>query len=203
MRQQINLYQPILRRQRKVFSAVTMVQIVLAIALGLAAIYAFGHWQSAALERDVAELEAQRHTAQSRFDTLGREVSARRDDQSLQEQIRLAQAEVEAQRHLLQRLGERDRHRPAGFAAHLAGLARQHRPGLWLSEIRIAEGGRSVTLAGDTRDPAGLVRYLRRLGNEAAFRGIEFRTVRIERAEAEPTTARFLVASDVVEEETP
>ena len=227
MRQQINLYQPVFRHQRKVFSTTTMAQIVLVITLGLAAIYAFGTWQSAALERDVIALEAQRQDTQSRFDALGRTLSASRDDKGLLEQIRLAQAEVEAKRRLLQWLGERGSDRPTGFATHLAGLARQHQPGLWLSRIRIADRGRSVALEGNTRDPAGLVRYLRRLGKEPAFKGLEFLTVRLERTPAEPqhmdvqvalhslrspragasgerpTTARFLVATDVVAEKQP
>ena len=58
MSQQINLYQPIFRRERKVFSAATIAQATLVVAAGLAAIYGYASWKMRGLNREVAMLEA-------------------------------------------------------------------------------------------------------------------------------------------------
>ena len=55
--QQINLYQPIFRRQQHVFSAVAMVKVVGVVAVALALVYFYGVWQVLGLEAEVVILE--------------------------------------------------------------------------------------------------------------------------------------------------
>lgn len=184
MSQQINLYQPIFRRQRKVFSAVTMAQIIAIVSLGLAAIYGYGRWSLSRLSGDVAVLEAQQAQAQAQFEKLSREVAATRNDQGLKAELARAQTDLKARQQLLAWLGENEQQRQLAFSAHLAGLARQHRGDLWLDGIELSQGGQIVTLAGGSDDPAAVVRYLRRLGQEPAFSGLEFHTLSIARPEA-------------------
>lgn len=204
MRQQVNLYQPIFRRQRKVFSALTMVQIAALVVLGLALLYGFGRWQEAALARDVAALAAQRELAQTQFDRLAAQLAARRDQSAPTRQLQQAEQTLAAKRRLLQWLAAQGGDRVGeGFAKHIEGLARQHRSGLQLVEIAIGDGGRQVRLEGSTTDAAELVRYLRRLGGEPAFAGIEFRAMRIERVDAAAPEVEFLVASEPLKEERP
>lgn len=201
MRQQVNLYQPIFRRQHKVFSALTMMQVAAVVVLGLALLYGFGRWQEAAVGRDVATLVAQRDSAQTQFDGLSTELAARRDTSALTQQLQQAGQTLAAKRRLLQWLAARGGNQVGeGFADHIEGLARQHRPGLQLVEIAIGAGGQQVRLAGSTTDAAGLVRYLRRLGGEPAFAGVEFRALRIERVEGAAVDVEFLVASELLEE---
>jgi hypothetical protein len=55
--QQINLYQPIFRKQRQIFAAATMLQAVGVVALALLGIYAYAYVQVGALEVAVVQLE--------------------------------------------------------------------------------------------------------------------------------------------------
>ena len=55
--QQINLYQPIFRRQRHIFSAVTMMQSIAAVVVALMTIWLYGLWQVRGLENQALELE--------------------------------------------------------------------------------------------------------------------------------------------------
>ncbi len=189
MSQQINLYQPIFRRQRKVFSAVTLAQIIAVISLGLAAIYGYGRWQLGRLEVDVAQLEAQQVSAQAQFDQLNAEVAARRDDRGLKAQLAEAESDLQARRQLLVWLGEHAQEHRLGFSAHLAGLARQHQGDLWLDGIDLGQGGQVVSLKGGSDEPAAVIRYLRRLGQEPAFAGLEFHSVQLTRPEDSTATA--------------
>ena len=70
MTQQINLYQPIFRKQRKVFSAVTIAQAAGLFVVGLLLIYGYGRWQVAALGADIAALELQRNAAMLQLQVL-------------------------------------------------------------------------------------------------------------------------------------
>lgn len=195
MSQQINLYQPIFRRERKVFSAATIAQATLVVAAGLAAIYGYASWQMRGLSREVATLEAQQLQAQAQFETLAKEVAALSDDSELKQQIEAQRTELASRQELLRWLGERSTDKPQGFSAHLAGLARQHRAGeLWLDGVHLAQGGGRVTLEGGSGDPAAVVRYLRRLGQEPAFAGLEFDSVSIDRP-AEGDGIRFRVSN--------
>jgi hypothetical protein len=194
--QQINLYQPILRRQRKVFSAVTMLELVAVALLGLGLLYGFGRSQEASVRRDIALLEGQRLAAQGQVDALALQLAARRDVSALTQELQQAEQTLAAKRRLQQWLASQGADRAGGFAGHVEGLARQHRPGLQLAAIGIASGGRQLRLAGSTVDAAELVRYLGRLGAEPAFRGIEFRSVQIERASGVADRVEFVVDSE-------
>lgn len=196
MSQQINLYQPILRRQRKVFSAVTMLQVATAVVLGLGLLYGFGRSQEASVQRDLQTLEQQRAAAQAQVDVLAAQIAARRDVSLLEAQVQQAEQSLASKRRLLQWLAEQGADQAGGFAAHIEGLARQHRPGVQLAAIALAGGGRQVRLSGSAADATEVVQYLRRLGGESAFSGVEFRTVRIERAEDAATGVAFTVDSE-------
>jgi len=199
VRQQINLYQPIFRREKRVLSATTMLQCLLLILFALGGLYGFGRWQTRQLTQDVADLDAQRDETQARVEQLTRELAARQDDQTLRAEIAAVEAELAAKRQLLKWLGEQDGARPGGFAAQLEGLARQHQPGIQLESIRLGDNGARVALAGRASAADELVQYLRRLGREAAFQGLEFRNLQIERRDA-GAPIEFAVGSDRIEE---
>lgn len=195
MSQQINLYQPIFRRQQKVFSAATLAQAAIVMLFGLAILYGVGRWQVTELTKDVTALEAQQAQAKAQLDALSAEVAAQRDDAKLAADIERTERDVQARQHLVKWLGEHGTTRSGGFSAHLTGLARQHRNDLWLQGISLANGGATVSLQGGSQNPAAVVRYLRRLGKEPAFAGLEFRSVRIDRDEDSPEYLRFHVSN--------
>ncbi len=77
MYQQINLYQPIFRKQRQIFSAVTMLQAVGVVAVALLGIYVYAFAKIGGLEGAVIQLEGREKALQTqlmRIDPeLGRE----------------------------------------------------------------------------------------------------------------------------------
>lgn len=79
-----------------------------------------------------------------------------------------------------------------GFSAYMQGLARQHFDGLWLTSIRLQQGGARIGLAGYAGEPDMVPRYIRRLGHEVAFAGTEFDAFNLEK-----TNTNSAVAFDV------
>jgi hypothetical protein len=68
--QQVNLYQPIFRRQRQIFSAVTMLQSAAVVVVARLTIYFYGIWQVGLLEAQVLELEGRERAYSARLARL-------------------------------------------------------------------------------------------------------------------------------------
>lgn len=180
--QQVNLYQPIFRRQRQIFSTVTMLQSVAIVSVALITIYLFGLWQVRGLETQVLELEGREraYSAQlARFDPSTSD--ARRA--GIERELETLNATLLAQQRLIEVLREQPLGSTAGFSGEMAALGRRHRSGLWLTELRINGSANSIELVGRSTDPAMVPAYLQRLGQEEALAGQRFDRFALERSE--------------------
>jgi len=179
--QQVNLYQPILRKQKKIFSAVTMLEIGAIFVLGLLAIYAYGLWQGRALHQEVVRLQAQRKASQQRLETLSRQHKSTSPSAILEHRRKRLVAEKQRKQQALALLQGRTVGNTTGFGARFRGLARRRLNGLWLTDIDIYDGGSQMTLAGETYSDKLVPRYLQILGKEQSFQGTDFRKVALRR----------------------
>ena len=59
MSQQVNLYQPIFRKERRKFSAMTMLQAMGIAVLGIGLLYGYTFWQVRQLRGEVAQTDKQ------------------------------------------------------------------------------------------------------------------------------------------------
>ncbi len=170
MRQQINLYQPILSEERKPFSAgiAFMCLIVLVFALGAVSI-----------------------SASLRLEKLDAEVAVLRAQQQEQESLLAAGAEhepVEAIEARVQQLDRRLQERAralellrsgaagttVGFAPRLEALARRHVDGLWIDTMHLSGTNGAMMLSGSTIDPDLVPEYLRSLAADDVLSGTRF-----------------------------
>jgi Tfp pilus assembly protein PilN len=180
--QQVNLYQPIFRRQRQIFSAVTMLQSAAVVIVALLTIYFYGVWQVGLLEAQVLELEGRERAYSARLARLDPgENTVRREE--VEREIERLNTTLLAQQRLIDILREQPLGSTAGFSAELAALGRRHSPGLWLTELRVNGGTGSIDLVGRTTDPGMVPAYLLRLGDEAALAGKRFDQFEVERTE--------------------
>ncbi len=100
---------------------------------------------------------------------------------------------------LVDHLAQAERDQQEGFLALLAALADRHpEAGLWLTRIRLQEGGRELRLDGLTTDQELLPRYLERLGGSEQFSARQFARLDVQRAE--PDLLRFELSSTPQEE---
>jgi hypothetical protein len=67
----------------------------------------------------------------------------------------------------------------AGYHAHLVALARVAENGVWLSGLRISEGGTKVSVIGRSLTQEGVIRYAQRLNEQFAPFGAKFTTLDI------------------------
>lgn len=193
MSQQINLYQPMFRAQRKVFSAMTIAQVAGVFIVGLLLIYGYGRVQVGALESQIVTLEEQRNTAMQQLQRLSARTQPAQRSRLIDEQLREGQTELDAKLRMLRAFQTRRFGNTDGFSLHFAGLARQRIDGLWLTRIDIRDDG--ISFAGEAEAAELLPRYIARLGRERPFTGTEFQRLQLTRGDEPGTPVRFSVST--------
>ena len=177
--QQINLYQPILRKQEKVFSAKTLLQGNLLVLAGLMLLFTYTLFQTKQLEDQLAQATQQRNERMQRLTTLRAQYPERVKDESLQLQVTQLRSRLQNAQELLAAVKNYEDSPSEGFSAHLAGLARQDLPSLWLSRI-VVRGQRQLALEGSTLTATDVPVLIQRLGTEPVFSGTAFERVEIQ-----------------------
>jgi hypothetical protein len=130
MYQQINMYQPVFRRQRKIFSAATLLKIIAMTLVLLLALYVQARWKLHGLQRTSDNLTLNYRQLDARLDKL--EASGRTTvDTPPGEDIITLQEQVSERRALLGRIDRLSVDTAAGFGDIFEALARQGVPGLW------------------------------------------------------------------------
>lgn len=190
MRQQINLHQPIFRRERKSFSAVMVATTLGVIAIMLTAFTAYTTRSVGRLQQEVAQLTAQQAQQQSQLVKVAELHSrqARRSD--AEARVRGLAATLSERTQALQVLQSGAAGQTSGFAARLEALARRHVDGLWIDALAMSGTQSAMSISGSSVDADIVPVYLRSLSGEAVLSGTRFDDFVIERPESEPAPAR-------------
>ncbi|MDQ2069873.1 PilN domain-containing protein [Natronospira bacteriovora] len=183
MNQNINLYQPIFRRQRKVFSAETMLMMLVLIIAGMTVITFWSQWRYSQLQSQLDQLEAQETQALERLASLERTLPRREESPALRRAVEAAEQDRALKQRALEVLDNGALGQQQGFSEHLEALGRQRIEPVWLTGIRLREGGQQLRLIGRTWEADQVPVYLQRLSRETVFAGTDFRTMVIERVE--------------------
>jgi len=182
--QQINLCNPLFRKQEQYFSAATMAQSVGLIVLGCLLFYAYLGYQSRALTRQTAEMSRMRDTTQHQLTMLAATVAARKPDPSLVDAVVRAEQEVHAREVLLSLLQQGELGNQTGFSNYFKALSHQTVSGLWLTGFDVIGTGDQITLSGRALQAASIPELIQRLKTEPAFAGAHFATLDIHHPKA-------------------
>ncbi|MEO1767304.1 PilN domain-containing protein [Thiobacter aerophilum] len=186
MSQQINLFNPIFLKQKKLFSARTMLQALGVIALGLMGVTTFAFWQVNALKAEVERSEKRLQAEELRLAQAKKALTARRSSDQLADEIKRLEGELERRQTLAALLEKGALGETVGLASFLRAMARQHQEGLWLTAVELT--GRDLALVGRALRPEAVPDYLRRLGREEVLRGREFASLVITRPKGDDQT---------------
>jgi hypothetical protein len=193
MYQQINLYQPIFRKQRQIFSAAALAQALGIVSAALLAIYAYGWTKVGALEAEVVQLEGRETALLTQLTRMDPALGANRRAE-LEAELAGLNATLEGQQRLLEELRKQPLGDPAGFSAYLSALGRQRTPELWLTALAIDGGTGAIELEGRSLRPELVPEYMQRLSTEAALTPQRFDRFEIER-DADNGEAKFRATS--------
>ena len=177
--QQINLYQPILRKQEKVFSAKTLLQGNLLVLGGLMLLYVYTLLQAQQMQNQLDDATQQRNERLQRLETLRVQYPEKLKDPGLQKQVERLRKQLHNSQALLAAVKNYEENPTEGFSEQLAGLSRQDLHSLWLTHIAV-QSQRQLALEGSARSPEDVPVLIQRLGTEPAFKGTAFQYVEIQ-----------------------
>lgn len=181
MIQQVNLYQPILRREQKIFSAMAMLQIS---AIFLAALIAVSVWQTLdthAVEQRLTTFRHRNDVATRRLSALVDHLASRKVSPALHAALQQARRKLQQRRAALRVMHRQAQGNTKGFSVMLNALGNTIENGLWLTHVKLAHGGKSIQLSGQMSRATELPNYLQRLAKKPALDGINFATLSIKR----------------------
>ena len=197
MKQQINLYQPVFRKQKKVFSAIAMLQVssIALLFFILTAGYSF---------LQLRGLQAQEVAATQNLDKINEQIAAmqaRSKDGTtaklLGQEISRITSEIEQKQHIAELLKQGAFTNTEGFTRHFEAIARQHVDGTWLTDIKIANGGSMLQLDGIAFSAELVPLYLEKLLQEKVFTGTAFNVVGLERSKTNQEQITFQVGTNI------
>lgn len=181
MRQQINLYQPIFRGERKTLSAVTV-----AAALGVVAVAltGFSMYTARSVDRlaaEVAQLTERQQNQQAQLAKVGETLSRQARRADVEARVKVLTATLNERTEALQVLQSGAAGQTSGFASRLEALARRHVNGLWIDGLAMSGTHSTMSITGGSVDADIVPVYLRSLSSEAVLSGTRFDDFVIER----------------------
>ena len=195
MSQQINLYQPIFRQQKILFSARTLLIMSVGFVVVLLLWSTLLGQRVATLE---AELERQRQSEQralTQLTSLREALPETTPDETLQRRIEQLEQQRARLRTSLQALDQAQPAAGARLPERLAALSRRQPDGMWLTELRLDERRNDVVLRGRALSASLVPDYLNALGQEPVISGTGFRQVRLEATDDHIPGVHFFIST--------
>jgi hypothetical protein len=184
--QQINLFNPVFLKQKKHFSAVTMLQSLGLVLLGSVALGVYASFQVTGLHREADAISIQLKATQARLTQVNAAQGSRTKSKALEEQMLKAEAEVAALQQVTNILRQGDLGNAKGYSEYFRAFSRQIVDGVWLTSLYIAEAGGDIVIQGRATQPQLVTRYINRLKQEQVMQGKSFATLEMHTPQAEP-----------------
>lgn len=177
----INLYTPSLLPQRPLLPAAWLPAVV-GLALGCCLLLAlWTQGQLAQAQARVQQVRGQLAPLQAQVAQARALVAARKADPVLEAEVKRLEQVVSHQARAIQVLQERERGASMPFSTPMEALARQGRPGLWLT--RVAWSPQVIELDGRAQDVNAVPLWLAGLRDEPVLGGRSFQVLDLSRPE--------------------
>jgi hypothetical protein len=191
MKQQINLYQGIIRQDEdssflNLYSGGFIVIALLLMGIGL-----YSLLNVSKLKAQVEQARQNLIAEEARITDLMSKLPKQESDSVIVSQVTLLQNKVNELSRTVQLLTEQNSDMTEGFSHHFQALADQSIPDIWLSRIYIIGPRRIVNLEGSTFKSEQIPRFLQLLQKEPVFQGQTFAKLNMLKSEKIPGQIDF------------
>jgi len=191
MHQQINLFQPVFRKQQKVFSATTLAQIAVVVLVLLIAILGHVRWTLAGMGRSAEALQQQHDHIRQQIRSLEAAYQTP-DTEALDSEIEQLMTDIYQRNSLLVQFDQLVIQHRSGFAGQFRALAEQHVPGLWLEGVTV-NGNGQIEIRGISLDAKLVPVYLQQLQKQQDLSATPFETVSMNRTAVDKPQIQFVL----------
>lgn len=194
LRQHINFYTELDRKQEPLLSARQIAFALLAFLVLMALPYASVYFSYTKIDRELAVLKQEHGQIKKQLDAANKTRDDLLKDTRYKVQIDKAQRELNFKQRVLSKVSRPENRSFNGFAQYLLGLARQHIQGMWLTVISLQESGRVVSMQGRALEPELIPQYIQGLRAEDVFAGKQFRDFSVEQVSGEEQVVAFSIS---------
>lgn len=192
MSQQINLFNPVFLKQKKIFSCRAMARALGVLLFGSLALVAYGKHHVNALEKDATAVNAQLVQKQARQAMVNAEFAPRAPSKELEAQIGEAQGQLRSLQLVSGVLERGELGNTTGYSEYYKALARQNMNGLWLTGVSVA--GTDIGIRGRALEGSMVPTYINRLTREPVMQGKSFSSLEIAQGEMKEEGGRTSAA---------
>lgn len=182
MSQQINLFNPVFLKQRKVFTALAMAQALGVLVAGLALLAVYSQRSVAVLEGEAAASAEQLAKRQARLEQANRELAPREPSAELKARVAAAEEKLAALRDVSGTLYRGGFGNTAGYAEYFRAFARQDVGDLWLTGLTISGPQADIGIEGRALQAELVPAYIARLATEPVLKGKRFGSLKMSTA---------------------
>ena len=179
MSQQINLFNPVFLKQKKIFSAVAMARALTVLLGGVLAVAFYARQNVEQLQQEANNGRARLVQREERMHKVTAQFLPRQKSAELEAELAQAEARVKAMRDVASVLQRGELGNTNGYSNYFKALARQNLSGVWLTGVSISGAGNELGVKGRALDPALVPAYLGRLTHEQVMRGKTFGSLKI------------------------
>lgn len=199
MQQQINLFQPIFRKERKILSFVALVEMCAIMVMALGGIYGYGLWSNSGLNREIGNLKKLHDERIRMLERVSRRAAEHQETADTQSQIKRLEAELAAENYVVSLLGKDKFAGALGFSGYLEIFSRRVVQGMWLSRFSVSDGGEHMLIKGGALSADLLPQFLQGLSDEPSLAGMEFTVLHMVREPSGSGWIEFVLSSKELE----
>ena len=196
MIQQINLYQPMFRSQKKIFSAATILQTSAAFIVVFSLIYAYGAFQLQPVRKELDNTNNEIRELAAKIENIESQFPSRSKSLLLESEIAKINKELANRKKIQSVLQQNTFGNSNGFSGYLEAFARRHVQGTWLTMVKISEGGQFLGLKGKTLSSSLVPVYIGQLANEELLAGRSFNVMEMSRSDINRNQLNFYVSTN-------
>ena len=185
---QINLFNPIFLKQKKLFNAAAMAQALGVLVAGALAVVFYARHNVDSLQREADSGRARLAQREERLVKVKAAFAPRPKSAELDAQLAEAETYIAALRKVAATIERGELGNTSGYAEYFKALARQNPDGVWLTGVSISGAGNELGVRGRALDPALVPAFLGRLKEEPVMRGKAFGSLNISRGGATDAT---------------
>lgn len=180
MSQQINLFNPLLLKQKKIFSAIAMARALFVLVCGVLALAYYANHSVLALQKEAGAVTARLKQQQARQADAVAKFLPRQKDPALTARIDAARTELQSLQKVATVLKGGEFGNTHGYSAYFKAFAAQSVSGLWLTGVTIVGAGNDIALRGRALQPNLVPAYISRLTHERIMQGKSFSSLKID-----------------------
>lgn len=193
--QQVNLFQPIFRKERKLLSFQVLWQGCAAVLVVLMMMYGWGMQQTLRLKSELAQQEKQQQAFTQQLVDVSAKLAGMKTDTAPQLVLANLERELVARQKVVDALTRvRDTY-TQGVSTYLESFSRQMPKGVWLTGFTVQAGGEGLIIRGSSLKPELVPTFLDRLSTENTLMGTQFGLLQIQRESPDASFVDFTVTT--------